>query len=81
MEDIDEFSNAYMQKLPGVTIKELYTSDNSDAVFYLQSRGISKRIAQMMAALQKTYFVINMNTMTEVYEKFLKDNVKIVEHV
>ncbi len=77
--DIDEFSDAYVAGLPGVTAKSLYTSQNSDAVFYLQSRGISKKVAEMMAALKQTYFKVDMITAMKAYDDMLKSRIKFVK--
>jgi len=77
--DIDEYANAYIAKVPSLKIKTLYTSQNKDAVFYLQSRGITKEVAEMMAALKQTYFTFNMKEGIETYNTFLRENVEIVE--
>lgn len=77
--DIDEISNAYIQSLPGISMKALYSSQNKDAVFYLQSRGISKKVAEMMAALKQTYFIVNIVEMSNVYNDILKERVQFVE--
>lgn len=71
--DIEEFSDAYVQNIPGVTIKSLYTSQNADAVFYLQSRGISKKVAEMMAALKQTYFSVDMSVAMKAYHDVLNN--------
>jgi len=77
--DIDEFSDAYINQIPGVNIKSLYSAANKDAVFYLQSRGISKKVAEMMAALKQTYFKVNMEEAINAYNDFLRKHVQIVE--
>jgi len=76
--DIDEFSGAYAQSAPGVTVKSLYTSNNADAVFYLQSRGISKKVAEMMAALKQTYFKVDMTIAMKAYHEVLNARIKYV---
>ena len=78
VKDIDEFSNGYIQNLPGISSKSLYSSQNKDAVFYLQSRGITKKVAEMMAALKQTYFKVNMIEAMDAYNTFLRKNVKFV---
>jgi hypothetical protein len=78
VEDIEEFSNAYIQNLPGIGIKTLYTSINNDAIFYLQSRGISKKVAEMMSALQQVYFTFNMEVAMEAYNNNIEKRIKIV---
>ncbi len=75
--DIEEFSNAYMDDMVGVNIKSLYTSQNRDAVFYLTSRGISKKVAEMMATLKQTYFIIDMNKAMVEFNKQWKHAVKL----
>lgn len=76
--DIETYSDAYVQNVPALTIKTLYTSQNNDAIFYLQSRGISKKTAEMMASLKQTYFTFNMVEGCFIYNEFLKSHIKIV---
>lgn len=77
--DIDEFADGYINDLPGIHTKKLYSSNNKDAVFYLTSRGISKRNAEMMATLKQTYFIVNMEEAITAYNKMWKESVVIVE--
>lgn len=79
VQDIDEFSDAYVSSLPGISIKSLYSSQNKDAVFYLQSRGISKKVAEMMAALKQTYFKVNMVEAIDAYNEDIRKRVVFVE--
>jgi hypothetical protein len=79
VEDIAEFSDAYVNNIPGVHGKTLYTSQNADAVFYLQSRGISKKNAEMMAALKQTYFVVNMRESMEAYNNIMRKQIEFVK--
>lgn len=60
VQDIEIYSKAYMDSIAGVYVKKFYSSVNNDAVFYLQSRGISKKTAQVMAALKQMYFIVDM---------------------
>jgi len=76
VDNIEEFSDAYINSVPGVKIKSLYTSQNKDAIFYLQSRGIRKEVAQMMAALKQTYFTVNMEVAITEYGKIFNKQVK-----
>lgn len=76
--DINEFADGYVNGLPGVNAKMLYTAQNKDAVFYLQSRGISKKNAEMLAALQQTYFTVNMHEAMQAYDSMLKERIKFV---
>ncbi len=78
IKDIAEFSEAYVNEVPAVNIKSLYSSQNKDAVFYLQSRGISKKVAEMMAALKQTYFIVNMVEAIEIYNADLRRRIKFV---
>lgn len=75
IEDIEFYSDAYSNDVPGVDIKILYTSQNKDAIFYLQSRGISKKKAEMLAALKQTYFTCNMITASNAYHENLNKRV------
>lgn len=78
IKDIEEFSDAYVNSCPGVTAKALYTSKNEDIIFYLQSRGISRKTAEMMAALKQTYFKVNMIEAMDAYNTEFKNRVQIV---
>ena len=60
VDDIERFSEAYMASITGVYSKNLYTSVNKDAIFYLQSRGIPKKVAEIMASLKQMYFIVNI---------------------
>jgi hypothetical protein len=73
VDDIDQFAEAYMNSITGVRTKGLYTSQNKDAVFYLQSRGIPKKVAEVMASLKQMYFTVNMEEALEEYNKQWKD--------
>lgn len=76
--DIQEHVDAYIANTPGVNTKTLFTSLNKDAIFYLQSRGISKKVAEMMSALQQVYFTVDMVVATNAYNEHIKRKVKIV---
>lgn len=67
--DIESFSDAYMNSITGVTSKQLYSSNDKNAIFYLQSRGIPKKTAQIMASLKQMYFVVNMEEAMEEFDK------------
>lgn len=59
--DIDVYVNRIIEagKTDAVTYKSIFSSNNSDAVFYLQSRGISKDVAIMLCKLRDCYFIVN----------------------
>ncbi len=78
VEDIQEFSDAYVNKITGVNVKSLYTSQNEDAVFYLRSRGISERAARMLALLKQTYFIVDMNKAIDEYNRQIREAVVFV---
>lgn len=78
VENIEEFSDAYINNVPCVSTKMIFTSQNKDAVFYLQSRGISKKVAEMMATLKQTYFKVNMVEALEIYNKSFRERVQLV---
>lgn len=79
VENIEEFSDAYIASVPGVNIKTLYTSQNADAIFYLTSRGISRKVAEMLAALKQTYFKVDMVTAMNSFNEMLRQRVKFVK--
>ena len=79
IDDVEEFSNAYVAEVPGVSVKRLFTSENKDIVFYLTSRGISKKTAEMLASLKQTYFKVNMEEAMKAYNDYFKACVKIVK--
>lgn len=78
VDDINEFADAYTSGVDGVAVKTLFTSQNKDAVFYMQSRGISKKIAEMLAALKQTYFIINMREAISAYNTNLRKRIRFV---
>lgn len=69
VEDIEQFSNAYMESIAGVYSKKLYSYVNKDAIFYLQSRGIPKKVAEVMASLKQLYFIVNMEEAMNEYNR------------
>lgn len=72
VEDVTEFVDAYIQGISGVTSKTLFTSHNEAAEFYLQSRGISRKNAEMLAALKQSYFKVNMIEAMDMYNENFK---------
>lgn len=79
IDDINQFAEAYINEVAGVNVKRLYSSDNKDAIFYMTSRGISKKNAEMMAALKQTYFTVDLYEALSVYNEQFRQSVKIVE--
>ncbi len=79
VDDIDQFSEAYLENVPGVTMKAIFTSDQNDIIFYLTSRGISKRTAEVMAQLGQSFFTVNMITAMDAYNEGFRNAVKIIE--
>jgi hypothetical protein len=67
--DIEELTEYYMGKVTGVEIKPIYTAENYDKVHYLMSRGISRRMAEIMATLNQSYFSVNMTQALDEYNK------------
>jgi hypothetical protein len=67
--DIEEFINhAQSKNLKGIVgVRSLFTSQNQDKIFYLQSRGIPKGLAQIYANLGQCYFNVNIE---EGWERF-----------
>lgn len=66
-EELEHLSSAYVDHVVGVGAKTLYTQDNKDAIFYLTTRGIPKRTAEIMAMLKQMYFTFNMEEALEEY--------------
>ena len=79
VDDIEQFATAYAENVTGVSTKKLYRSNNEDAIFYMTSRGISRKTAEMMAALKESYFVVNMEEAMTEYNRQWNASVKIVE--
>lgn len=54
-------------KTEAVTYKSIFTYLDEDIIFYLQSRGISRDTAVMLAKLKDCYFICNVPKMFEMY--------------
>jgi hypothetical protein len=78
IENIEEFSNAYISSVTGLYAKTLYSSVNKDAIFYLQSRGIPKKVAEIMASLKQMYFVVNMEEAITEYNRQWEESLKSI---
>lgn len=76
IDDVETFAEAYIQGTVGVSSKKIYTSQNKDAVFYLQSRGIPKKVAEVMASLKQMYFTVNMNEAITEYNRQWEESLK-----
>jgi len=65
--DISLYSEAVIKdkKTGAVKFKALFTAQDYDAIFYLQSRGISKENAIMMAKMKHGYFAIDRNALVD----------------
>jgi hypothetical protein len=64
--DINVYVDIVMNhKTDGVKAKAIYTSENEDMIFYIQSRGISRERAKMLALLQQCHFVVEWEKLYE----------------
>lgn len=77
--DIDEFADAYKNNTPFLEMKTLFTNENKEAIFYLQSRGISKKVAQILASLNQSYFTFDMVGGMEFLNNQFKSKIVLVE--
>jgi hypothetical protein len=59
--DIDLYTAAIRDKMNqgAVKYKSLFTMEDKDQIFYLQSRGIDKDTAVLMCKLQQVYFKVD----------------------
>jgi hypothetical protein len=80
VDDIQQYCDLYISKLPHLKVKTIATAINEDKIFYLQSRGISRRNAEIMAALNQSYFTFDLVGATETYNNFLKENLVVIEN-
>lgn len=70
--DIELYVNTIVEigKTEALTYRSIFSGLNSDAVFYLQSRGISKDVAIMMTKLRDCFFIFDTaKAMQQVYGK------------
>lgn len=79
VENIEEYCDLYVNKLPHLKVKAITTALNEEKIFYLQSRGISRRNAEILAALNQSYFTFDLVAATETYNNLLKENLVITE--
>lgn len=63
--DIDLYVQACLCKdnKKAVKYRQLFTKEDHDQVFYMQSRGIPKDVAIMMCRLQQCYFVVDTQSL------------------
>ena len=69
VQDVEEITQYYLNKVTGVSIKSIYTAENYDKIHYLMSRGINRRTAEIMATLNQSYFIVNMQEAMGEYNK------------
>jgi hypothetical protein len=72
IEDIEGFITAHLQETEGLRAVNIFNADNADQVFYLQSRGIPKHLAQVMGSLKNIYFKIDLKAMHEAFHNSYK---------
>jgi hypothetical protein len=70
--DIQLYMDAVQDRMNqnAVKYKQLFTKQDEDQIFYLQSRGIPRETAVMMCKLQQCYFTVDTKALfSEVYQK------------
>lgn len=75
--DVSEITDYYLSKIDCVNMVSFLDSDNEDKIFYLTSRGISREVAVIMASLNQSYFVVNINKALDKFNKQIKDSLII----
>ena len=58
--NIDDMVTYIMDNCPHITTGMHYTSNNSREEFYIRTRGISKKMAEIMADLKQCYFQVDI---------------------
>ena len=66
-------------KTEAVTYKSIFTYLDENIIFYLQSRGISRDTAIMLAKLKDCYFICNVPKMFEMWMQPVNKNDELVE--
>jgi hypothetical protein len=79
VEDLDELTAAVMDSVPGVTVRTRPQGDIEDKVFYLRTRGIPEDLARLMAGLNQTYFMVDIEKMIGIYNKAWRSSVTLKE--
>lgn len=67
IEDVNEYIDYYLKKVPGVKFYPIIIGENDDKIFYMQSRGIPKEVAIVMCNLRNTYIKIDLDLMNSIY--------------
>lgn len=82
VDDIDFYIDAVLSTKgnPRVKLHTAWDERNRDQVFYLQSRGISRERAQLMASMERCWIAIDLVGITEDYNEELKQRIKIVHN-
>lgn len=62
MANIDHHIEYVRQSVKHIKTRNLYTAQNKEKIFYLQSRGIPKDVAIIMSNLNQCYFDVNMES-------------------
>ena len=79
VDDISDFTDGYINSIVGLDLKARTGEDNEDKVFYLRSRGIGEGMARLMASLNQSYFIINLDAMIDEYNKQVNESLVIIE--
>lgn len=58
--DVDEHIEYVMSNLNVVKVRNLFTAQDKDVIFYMQQRGIPKDLAMLMSNLKHCYFIVNI---------------------
>lgn len=76
--DVSETTDYYLSKIDCVGMVSFLDSDNEDKIFYLTSRGISREVAVIMASLNHSYFVVNINKALHQFNKQIKESLVLI---
>lgn len=77
VDDINYYVDAAVDGVPGLKMKPIWTERNKDQIFYLQSRGISKDRAIVMAAMDQTIFEFNLEIAMNAFNEQIRNSIVI----
>jgi len=76
-EDLQLILNAVRGRVTGVKMRNLYSAVSKDQIFYLQTRGISREEAMILANLKQCYFEVDIVGMTEEYNRQIGESLRL----
>lgn len=73
VDDIDFYIDTFLSlKTKNIKMHTIWNERNQDQVFYLQSRGISKERAQLMASMERCWFEVDIIGCCDEYNEQIK---------